>query len=310
MIPSGRKFLQQSEFDHICVFQYASTCAIDVWSRSSFKVTTCTLPKFLNVDVSRQNSRSCTDNSFFIDCKCNQTNFGCTLWLYSLDMNLFHWFYSYHLWLKVVFKISQEFPTASLGVTQSNNRNAELSLLSYLQWIHTHTHTHRVLYILCAYLIFGKLSINYSRVPSERSGIVNKLNETAGERRENRAHLARSLMPWFPSFPRDRLKTSEKIGCRNWRLTDDIRIAVLRHVFAIDVLGLLFPFLILLQGSFDFVLLFSPLYGKRATACILLGVERERERDRERFICCERERERFSCCTSQIHAGTSLVHHY
>ena len=97
-------YATKGEFDHICVFPYERVCAIDVWSRSSFQVTTCKLPQCW----CRQNSRSCTDDLLFTDCECNQTNFR-TFWLHLLHMNLFHWFYWYNLWPKVVFKMSQDF---------------------------------------------------------------------------------------------------------------------------------------------------------------------------------------------------------
>jgi len=39
-----RNLQPKSEIDHICVFPYTCVCAINAWSRSSFRGTTCTLP--------------------------------------------------------------------------------------------------------------------------------------------------------------------------------------------------------------------------------------------------------------------------
>ena len=84
-------------------------CAIDIWSRSSFRVTPCRLPQCW----CRLNNWSCTEISPFTD--CNKTHFCCKFWIHSLDMKPFYWFRWYE-WLKMAFKMSQEFPTASLDI--------------------------------------------------------------------------------------------------------------------------------------------------------------------------------------------------
>ena len=74
----------------------------------SFRVTPCRLPRCW----CRQNNWSCTDNLPFTD--CNKTHICCKFWLHSLDMKLFEWYLS----PKMAYKMSQEFPTASLDITK------------------------------------------------------------------------------------------------------------------------------------------------------------------------------------------------
>ena len=127
-------------------------CAFDVWSRSSFRVTHCRLPRCW----CRQNNWSCTENSPFTD--CNKTHFFCKFWIHSLDMKPFDWF-EWYMWLKMAFKMSQEFPTASMDI--AGDFHILHSAYVYIcysilkaktyNWLpnthhttphHTHTHTH------------------------------------------------------------------------------------------------------------------------------------------------------------------------
>ena len=62
-----------------------------------------------------QNNWSCTGNSPFTD--CNKTHSCCKFWLHSLDMKPFEWC-EWYLWPKMAFKMSEEFPTASLDITE------------------------------------------------------------------------------------------------------------------------------------------------------------------------------------------------
>ena len=101
----------KNEFDHICLS--VCLCAIDVWSRSSFRVTPCRLLQCW----CRQNNWSCTAISPFTD--CNKTHFCCKFWIHSLDMKPFYWF-KWYKWLKMAFKMSQEFPIASLDIIFGN----------------------------------------------------------------------------------------------------------------------------------------------------------------------------------------------
>ena len=90
----------KSEFYHICLSVYL--CAIDVWSRSSFRVTPCRLPQCW----CRQNNWSCTEISPFTD--CNKTHFCCKFWIHSLDMKLFYRF-KWCKWPKMAFKCPRNF---------------------------------------------------------------------------------------------------------------------------------------------------------------------------------------------------------
>ena len=131
----------KSEFYHIYVL-----CAIGVRSRSSFRVTPCRLPWCW----CRQNNWSCTEISPFTD--CNETHFFCKFWIQSLDMQPFYWFKWYKC-LKMAFKMSQEFPTASLDITEDFHilhsayvyiccSILKAETYNWLPNTHTHTHTH------------------------------------------------------------------------------------------------------------------------------------------------------------------------
>ena len=98
----SQKAWLKKEFHHICLS--VCLCAIDVWSRSSFRVTSCRFPQCW----CRQNNWSCTEISPFTD--CNETHFFCKFWIQSLDMQPFYWF-KWYKWLKMAFKMSQELPT-------------------------------------------------------------------------------------------------------------------------------------------------------------------------------------------------------
>ena len=100
------KSATKSDSYHIifCVFSVC-TCSFDVWP--SFQVTTCIFP----LCQCWQNNWLCMERH-----KYDQTNFYCKFWLHSLDVNLFESFWWY-LWLKMVFKMSQDIPTTSLAIT-------------------------------------------------------------------------------------------------------------------------------------------------------------------------------------------------
>ena len=132
----------KSEFYHICLS--VCLCAIDVWSRSSFRVTPCRLPQCW----CGQNNWSCPEISPFTD--CNKTHFCCKFWIQSLDMKPFYWF-RWYKWLKMAFKMSQEFPTASLDITEDFHiLHSAYVYICYsilktktYNWLpNTHTHTH------------------------------------------------------------------------------------------------------------------------------------------------------------------------
>lgn len=65
---------------------------------------------------------------------CNKTNFCCTFCLYSLDMKLFDWSDSY-LWPKIAFKMSREFPTSYLDITQTGLHQANKPKLCNKRWV-------------------------------------------------------------------------------------------------------------------------------------------------------------------------------
>ena len=92
-------------------FSMLMCCAVDIWSRSSFWVTQRRLPQCW----CQQNNWSCTEISPFTD--CNKTHFCCKFWIYLLDIKPFYWF-KWYKWPKMAFKMSQEFPTASLNITK------------------------------------------------------------------------------------------------------------------------------------------------------------------------------------------------
>ena len=136
----------KSEFYHICLS--VCLCTTDVWSRSSFWVTLCRLPQCW----CRRNNWSCTEISPFTD--CSKTHFCCKSLIHSLDMKPFYWL-KWYKWLKMAFKMSQEFPTASLDIT--DDFHIFYTVLTYtfvipfskqkhstgsLTHTHTHTHTH------------------------------------------------------------------------------------------------------------------------------------------------------------------------
>jgi len=132
----------KGEFYHNCFS--ACLCAIDVWS--SFRVTPCRLPQCW----CRQNNWSCTEISPFTG--CNKTHFCCKCLIHSLDVKPFYWSKSYK-WHKMAFKMSQEFPTASLDIIEDfhilNSAYVYIccSILkaktyNWLPNTHTHTHTH------------------------------------------------------------------------------------------------------------------------------------------------------------------------
>ena len=134
----------KSEFYHICLSE--CLCAIDVWSRSSFRVTPCRLPQCW----CRQSNWSCTELSPFTD--CNKTHFSCKCCIHSLDMKPFYSF-KWYKWLNMAFKMSQELPTASLDITEDFHILHSAYVYSYYSifkaktysWLpntHTHTHTH------------------------------------------------------------------------------------------------------------------------------------------------------------------------
>ena len=117
---------------------------IDVWSRSSFRVTQCRLPASWLLMSAKQLILI----SPFTE--CNKTHFCCKFWIHSLDMKLFYWF-KWYKWLKMAFKISQEYPTASLDITE----DFHILHIAYVyicysilkaktyNWLpKTHTHTH------------------------------------------------------------------------------------------------------------------------------------------------------------------------
>ena len=59
--------------------------------------------------------QSCAENSPFTD--YNKTHFCCKFWIHSLDMKPFDWS-EWYMWLKMAFKMSQEFPMASMDITK------------------------------------------------------------------------------------------------------------------------------------------------------------------------------------------------
>jgi len=99
----------KSEFYHICLS--VCLCAIDVWSRSSFRVTQCWLPQCWCL----QNNWSCTEISPFTD--CNKTHFCCKFVIHSLDMKPFYWF-QWYKWLKMDCKMSLVLLTTSFDITE------------------------------------------------------------------------------------------------------------------------------------------------------------------------------------------------
>ena len=105
----SHKVWLKSEFHHICLS--VCLCATDVWSRSSFRVTQCRLPQCW----CRQNNWPCTEISPFTD--CNKTHFCYKCVIHILDMKPFYWF-KWYKWLKMACKMSQEFPTTSLDITE------------------------------------------------------------------------------------------------------------------------------------------------------------------------------------------------
>ena len=133
----------KSEFYHICLS--ICLCAIDIWSRSSFRVTPCRLPQCW----CRQNNWLCTEISPFTD--CSKTHFCCKFLVHSIDMKPFYWFKCYK-WLKMACKMSQEFPTASLDITEDFRILQCLYTYTFVipsskqkhttgSLTHTHTHT-------------------------------------------------------------------------------------------------------------------------------------------------------------------------
>ena len=136
----------KNEFYHICLS--VCLCAIGIWSRSSLRVTQCRLPQCW----CRQNNWSCTEISPFTDCnKKLKNHFCCKFWNHLLYMKPFYWF-KWYKWLKMAFKMSQEFPTASLNTAEdfqilpSAYVDICYSILKQKHTTgsltHTHTHTH------------------------------------------------------------------------------------------------------------------------------------------------------------------------
>ena len=126
----------KSEFYHICLS--VCLCAIDIWSRSSFRVTPCRLPQCW----CRQNNWSYTEISPLTD--CNKTHFCCKFGIHSLDMKPFYWF-KWYKWLKMAFKMSQEFPTEDFHILHSAYVYICYSIHTHTHTrarAHTHTHTH------------------------------------------------------------------------------------------------------------------------------------------------------------------------
>ena len=93
-----------------------------------------------------------------LDLGCNKTHFRCKFWLHSLDMKPFDCF-EWYLWPEIEFKMSQEFPTASLDITEDFQiLHSAYVYICYsilkaktYNWLpnthhttphHTHTHTH------------------------------------------------------------------------------------------------------------------------------------------------------------------------
>ena len=112
----------KSEFHHICLL--VCLCAIDIWSRSSFRVTPYRVPHCW----CRQNNRSCTEICPFTD--CNKTHFCCNCFIHSLVMKPFYWF-KWDKWLKMAFN--------KLGICYSI---PEAITYNWLPNTHTHTCTH------------------------------------------------------------------------------------------------------------------------------------------------------------------------
>ena len=56
--------------------------------------------------------------------KCEKTHLLLQIWVYSLRITLFGWFWLY-LSHKMSYKISQEFPTASLDITDTDKQEAK-----------------------------------------------------------------------------------------------------------------------------------------------------------------------------------------
>ena len=69
-------------------------------------------------DYSETRSRSNVWKEHTEGYKCDKTHLCCRFWVYSLCMALFGWFWWY-LWPKMVYRMSQEFPTTSLDITNS-----------------------------------------------------------------------------------------------------------------------------------------------------------------------------------------------
>ena len=88
----------KSEFYHICLS--VCLCAIDVWSRSSFRVTPCRLP------LCWQNNWLCTEISHFTD--YNKTHFCRKFLIHSLNMKPLYWF-KWCKWLKWHLKSPRNF---------------------------------------------------------------------------------------------------------------------------------------------------------------------------------------------------------
>ena len=119
-------------------------CAIDVWSRSSFRVTPCRLPQCWcrqNNDRVLKSHLLQTVNSLLLHV-CD----------HSLDMKPFYWF-KWYKWLKMTCKMSQEFPTASLDITEDFHilhcayvyicySILKAKMYNWLPNSNTHTHTH------------------------------------------------------------------------------------------------------------------------------------------------------------------------
>ena len=124
-----------------CVFQYAyAPLTFDLdpvsgWHRAGY----------LSADVGK--TIDCVLTSPFTD--SNKTHLCCKFWLLSLDMKPFDWFERY-LRPKMVFKMSQEYPTASLDITEDFRilHSAYVYICYWIlkantyNWLHTHTHTH------------------------------------------------------------------------------------------------------------------------------------------------------------------------
>ena len=79
---------------------------------------------------------------------CNKTHFRCKFWLHSLDMKPFDWS-EWYMWPKMAFKMSQEFPTASLDIKififywhRAYICYSILKTKTYNWLPNTHTHTH------------------------------------------------------------------------------------------------------------------------------------------------------------------------